>query len=200
MHFLHHFGSTTPIVQRWSSQNAAAVEMSAASVYDLEGAKGAFCSPNCYKRNSSDCCCLVVESEGYSTVLLILPLGYILISQKKPNTILQLIWYTYLCSTYYVVYFLSGIFCSSNYLKNQGLLKKFKQLLQPGRLNYMNLALDELMKFFWPNPQLQFVPLNLPGQPTSEPVRLLARQVWWNYMMLLIWLKKISQPSKSEDV
>ena len=70
--------------------------------------------------------------------------------------------------------------------------KKFKQLLQPWRLNYMILALNEWMKiFFWLDTQLQFVPLNLPGQPTSEPVRLLARQVWWNYMILCIGPKKI---------
>ena len=70
--------------------------------------------------------------------------------------------------------------------------KKFKQLLQPWRLNYMILGLNESMKiFFWLTTPLQFVPLNLPGQPTSEPVRLLARQVWWNYMILCIWPKKI---------
>ena len=68
--------------------------------------------------------------------------------------------------------------------------KKFKQLLQPWRLNYMILALNESMKIiFWPNTQLQFVPLTLPGQPMSKPVCLQARQVWWNYMILCIWHK-----------
>ena len=41
--------------------------------------------------------------------------------------------------------------------------KKIKLFLKPGRLTYMILALKESMKFFWPNPQLQFFPLNLPG-------------------------------------
>ena len=67
--------------------------------------------------------------------------------------------------------------------------KKFKQLLQPWRLNYMILALNESMKIF--------LARYIASVCSTEPAwlayiragTLLARQFWWNYMILCIWPK-----------